>query len=43
MIAIDKSEARKEAYLKQKGFPVVGSMENPPTISSTKELQKPDF
>ena len=28
---IDKEEAKKEAYLKLKGFNVVGSMENPPT------------
>jgi len=26
-----KEEAKKEAYLKLKGFKVVGSMENPPT------------
>ena len=31
MVATDKEEATKEAYLKLKGFDVVGSMENPPT------------
>jgi GDPmannose 4,6-dehydratase len=31
MVAADKEEARKEAILRLKGFPVVGSMENPPT------------
>jgi GDPmannose 4,6-dehydratase len=31
MVATDKEEAKKEAYLKLKGFKVVGSMENPPT------------
>ena len=31
MVATDKEEAKKEAYLKLKGFNVVGSMENPPT------------
>jgi len=31
MVATDKEEAKKEAYLKLKGFDVVGSMENPPT------------
>ena len=31
MVATDKEEARKEAFLKLKGFNVVGSMENPPT------------
>ena len=31
MVATDKEEATKEAYLKEKGFAVVGSMENPPT------------
>ncbi len=30
-LAADKEEARKEAILRLKGFPVVGSMENPPT------------
>ena len=31
MVAADKDEAKKEAYLRLKGFPVVGSMENPPS------------
>ena len=31
MMALDKEHAKKESYLKQKGFAVVGSMENPPT------------
>ncbi|QNI66393.1 GDP-mannose 4,6-dehydratase [Synechococcus sp. BMK-MC-1] len=31
MVAADREEAKKEAYLKRKGFQVVGSMENPPT------------
>ncbi len=31
MVAVDKEDAKKEAYLKRKGFAVVGSMENPPT------------
>lgn len=31
MVEADKEEAKKEAYLKLKGFNVVGSMENPPT------------
>ncbi|MFL0750331.1 MAG: GDP-mannose 4,6-dehydratase [Prochlorococcus sp.] len=31
MVATDKEEAKKEAYLKLKGFDVVGSMDNPPT------------
>ena len=31
MVASDKEEAKKEAYLKMKGFKVIGSMENPPT------------
>jgi GDPmannose 4,6-dehydratase len=31
MVATDQEEAKKEAYLKLKGFKVVGSMENPPT------------
>jgi GDPmannose 4,6-dehydratase len=31
MVVHDKEEARKEALLRQKGFKVVGSMENPPT------------
>ncbi|QNJ30588.1 GDP-mannose 4/6-dehydratase [Synechococcus sp. PROS-9-1] len=30
MVATDQEEAKKEAYLKLKGFNVVGSMENPP-------------
>ena len=32
MVAADKEEAAKEALLRRKGFAVVGSMENPPTI-----------
>ncbi len=31
MVASDREDAKKEAYLKRKGFAVVGSMENPPT------------
>ena len=31
MVFVDLEEAKKEAYLKRKGFSVVGSMENPPT------------
>jgi GDPmannose 4,6-dehydratase len=31
MVEADKQEAAKEALLRRKGFPVVGSMENPPT------------
>ena len=31
MIATDQEEAKKEAYLKSKGFNVVSSLENPPT------------
>ena len=31
MVATDREDAKKEAYLKRKGFLVVGSMENPPT------------
>jgi len=31
MVAADRDDATKEAYLKRKGFQVVGSMENPPT------------
>ena len=31
MVAADKQEAAKEALLRRQGFPVVGSMENPPT------------
>jgi GDPmannose 4,6-dehydratase len=34
MVAADVEEARKEAYLRLKGFNVVGSMENPPTNPS---------
>ncbi|QNJ15985.1 GDP-mannose 4/6-dehydratase [Synechococcus sp. A18-40] len=30
MVAADREDAKKEAYLKRKGFQVVGSMENPP-------------
>ena len=32
MVAADQEEARKEALLLRKGFNVVGSMENPPTV-----------
>ena len=32
MLAADKQEAAKEALLRRKGFAVMGSMENPPTI-----------
>ena len=31
MVSADLEESKKEAYLKRKGFRVVGSMENPPT------------
>ena len=31
MVAVDKEEAGREAYLKSKGFNVVSSVENPPT------------
>ena len=31
MVAADREDAQKEAYLKREGFAVVGSMENPPT------------
>ena len=31
MVAADKEEAAKEALLRREGFPVVGSMENPPS------------
>ncbi|QNG27871.1 GDP-mannose 4,6-dehydratase [Synechococcus sp. HK01-R] len=31
MVAADRDGAKKDAYLKRKGFAVVGSMENPPT------------
>lgn len=31
MVEADKEEAAKESLLRRKGFPVVGSMENPPT------------
>jgi GDPmannose 4,6-dehydratase len=31
MVAADRDDAKKEAYLKRKGFQVVGSMENPST------------
>jgi GDPmannose 4,6-dehydratase len=31
MVAADRQEAAKEALLRRQGFPVVGSMENPPT------------
>jgi GDPmannose 4,6-dehydratase len=30
MVAADREEAKRQAYLKRKGFQVVGSMENPP-------------
>ncbi len=33
MVSADRDDAKKEAYLKRKGFKVVGSMENPPTNS----------
>ena len=35
MVAADREDAKKEAYLKRKGFQVVGSMENPPTNPET--------
>tara|TARA_B100000674_G_scaffold464151_1_gene445854 strand:+ start:8207 stop:9361 length:1155 start_codon:yes stop_codon:yes gene_type:complete len=31
MVASDREDAKKEAYLKREGFEVIGSMENPPT------------
>ena len=31
MVVADREDAKKEAYLKRKGFSVVGSMESPPT------------
>jgi len=31
MVVADREDAKREAYLKRKGFSVVGSMENPPT------------
>jgi GDPmannose 4,6-dehydratase len=31
MVASDREDAKKEAYLKRKGFRVVSSMEDPPT------------
>ena len=34
MVAADREDAKKEAYLKRKGFQVVGSMENPPQASA---------
>jgi GDPmannose 4,6-dehydratase len=33
MVAADRQEAAKEATLRREGFPVVGSMENPPSSS----------
>ena len=35
MVAADRESAKKEAYLRRKGFAVVGSMENPPTNPNT--------
>ena len=35
MVDTDREEARKEAILRMKGFNVVGSMENPPTTSTS--------
>jgi GDPmannose 4,6-dehydratase len=35
MVAADKEEAAKEGLLRRKGFAVVGSMENPPTIGGS--------
>ena len=45
MVAADREDAKKEAYLKRKGFQVVGSMENPPTCcvspgSSAEQLRQ---
>ena len=31
MVEADREDARKEAFLKRRGFTVVGSMENPPS------------
>ena len=38
MVACDKEEAAKEALLRREGFPVVGSMENPPTSLAVQAL-----
>ena len=40
MVATDKEDAKKEAYLKRKGFAVVGSMENPPTNPNAVEAAR---
>ena len=40
MVAIDKEEAAKEALLRQQGYQVVGSMENPPTNPSSVAASK---
>ena len=39
MVAVDREDAKKDAYLKRKGFQVVSSMENPPgcVVSSSHE------
>ncbi|MFN9547079.1 MAG: GDP-mannose 4,6-dehydratase [Cyanobacteriota bacterium] len=42
MVAADKQEAAKEALLRQKGFQVVGSMENPPTNPAAVAAAHPD-
>ena len=33
MVSVDREDAKKEAFLKRRGFPVVGSMESPPLNS----------
>jgi GDPmannose 4,6-dehydratase len=40
MVATDKEEAAKEALLRQQGYRVVGSMENPPTNPSAVAASK---
>ena len=40
MVATDKEEAAKEALLRQQGYQVVGSMENPPTNPSAVAASK---
>jgi len=41
MVAADKDEAAKEALLRNQGFVVVSSMENPPTSSQGAEAHRP--
>ena len=42
MVEADKLEAAKEATLRREGFQVVGSMENPPTVSSVASAKAND-